>query len=162
MWSTRLLWTGVISAIAIAALMLAGIFVVLLVVSGESPGHGLANFVILASPGIITYPACWYAVIFRQRDYSRRQTLKLIGAAFGTVCAILALATLVGTLASMIGTPASKISPSVILSMPLIIAIWMAVGSAILGVPYLMVATPMALLHRWLLSKVFTATGFAD
>ena len=162
MWSTRLLWTGVISAIAVAALMLAGIFALLLVVSGQRPGYGLPNIVFFASPGIVTYPACWYAVIFRQRNYSRLQMLKLIGAAFGVVCAILASAILVGAFASMIGTPASKISPFLILSLPLIIAAWMAVGTAILGVPYLMVATPMALLHRWLLSKCFTATGFAD
>ena len=160
MWSTRLLWTGVISAFAVAALMLAGIFVVLLVVSlaatgGERPG--LAIIVVLASPGIVVYPACWYAVIFRRRDYSRHQTLKLIGATYGVVSMIIASSMLVGVLDTMIFNALSKITPSDIVVLPLMIV---AVGTVILGIPYAIVATPMALLHRWLLSKC--VTGLAN
>ncbi|KJC34501.1 hypothetical protein [Bradyrhizobium sp. LTSP857] len=158
MWSTRLLWTGVISAFAVAALMLAGMFVVLLAASGgEHPG--LAMIVVFASPGMIVYPACWYAVIFRRRDYSRHQTLKLIGAAYGVVSMIIASSMLVDGLVSMISDPTSKITPLLILILPLEIV---AVGTVILGIPYAIVATPMALLHRWLLSKCFTSTNFAN
>ena len=39
------------------------------------------------------------------------------------------------------------------------IAIWVALGAVILILPYMIFAAPMALLHRWLLLKLFAAVG---
>src|ERR1700731_5088658 len=91
MWSRRFLWTGLSSGIAIAALTLGGLWVVLFVVSGsKDPTWTLANIVKFALPGVIFYPACWYAIIFRNRDYSLNRTMVLVVITFGMVGVVVA------------------------------------------------------------------------
>ena len=89
MWSRRFLWTGLSSGTAVAALTLAGLFLVLFVWFGGKSSD--SKIVALASPGVIVAPACWYVIIFRQRDYSLSKTMMLVGVAFGVVTLIIAL-----------------------------------------------------------------------
>lgn len=157
MWSTRFFWTGILSAIVVAALTLAGMFLMLLVAfAGKNPSYTLAKMVIFASPGLIAYPASWYMVIFRRRDYSLHQTMMLVGLAFGIVGTIVASSIVIGGLVSIIYLPAWKIDPFFIIAAPLGFAIWFAIGTVILAIPYVVVAPPIALLHRFVLLKCFT------
>ena len=160
MWSTRFLWAGILSAIPVAALTLAGMFLVLFVAfGGKNPSYTLAKMVIFASPGLIVYPASWYMIIFRQRNYSLNQTMMLVAVAFGIVGLIIALSTLIGGLVSLIYLPAWKIHPFFIIAAPIGFAIWFVIGTVILAVPYAVVAPPIALLHRFLLTRCFMPTG---
>lgn len=106
MWSPRFLWTGLLSAVAVAALTLVGMFLLMFASLGDkSPNYTLAKMVIFASPGLIVYPVCWYMIIFRQRDYSLRQTLMLVGMTFGIVSAMIAWITIISGVVSLIVLP---------------------------------------------------------
>jgi hypothetical protein len=161
MWSRRFLWTGVLTGSAVAALALAGMSLVLFVwLGGKSPDD--AKIVItFASPGLIVAPACWYVVIFRQRDYSLSRTIMLVGVTFGVGSMIVALLMLIMFQISMMPTPMWKVARSLILDGELALLITYT-GARGLVVPYVIVASPMALLHRWLLLKIFASTGSAN
>jgi hypothetical protein len=164
MWSSRFLWTGLSSGVAVAALALGGLWLALFVVSGsKEPTWTLANIVKFALPGLIVYPACWYMVILRSRNYSLRRTMVLVVASFGVVSIAVAAFFAIGGLYVAIttllaGGQSWKIAPLVALG-PLAYALLAAFGAIILIVPYMMVATPMALAHRWLLLKLFAGAG---
>jgi hypothetical protein len=162
MWSPRFLWTGILSAVAVAALTLVGMFLLLFAGLGDkSPNYTLAKMVIFASPGLIVYPACWYMIIFRQHDYSLRQTLMLVGVTFGIVSAIIAWIMIVGCVVSLVVLPVWRINPFFLIAAPLGFLIWFAFGVVFLAIPYALVAPPMALLQRYLLSKCFQLSGSA-
>jgi len=162
MWSARFLWTGILSAIAVAALTLVGMFLLLFVGLGDKgPNSTLAKMVVFASPGLIVYPACWYMMIFRQQDYSLRQTLMLVGVTFGIVSAIIASIMIASSVVALIVLPVWRISPFFLILTPLGFVIWFAVGVVFLAIPYAVVAPPMALLQRYLLSKCFQMSGSA-
>jgi len=154
MWSRRFLWTGLSSGTAVAALTLAGLFLVLFVWFGGKSSD--SKIVALASPGVIVAPACWYVIIFRQRDYSLSKTMMLVGVAFGVVTLIIALLAFVVFLSAF--SPAKWSIASFLTAG--YIAFRIAFGGAlILVLPYVIVAPPMAWLHRWLLLKIFASTG---
>jgi ABC-type Fe3+-siderophore transport system permease subunit len=156
MWSRRFLWTGISSGTAVGALTLAGMFLVLFVWFGDkSPDY--SKTVAFASPGVIVAPACWYVVIFRRRDYSLSQTMMLVGVAFGVVSMIVAMLILI-VLLLILSPPMWKIVPFLVNDGEVAFRIAFA-GALILVVPYVIVAPPMALLHRWLLLKIFASTG---
>jgi hypothetical protein len=164
MWSNRFLWTGLSSGVAVAALALGELWFALFVVSGsEDPTWTLANIVKLALPGVIVYPACWYTVIFRYRDYSLRRTMVLVVATFGAVSALIAAFMIIGGVYVAVAilleaTDPMKAAPLVALA-PFAYALIVVIGVVILIVPYMIIATPMALAHRWLLLKLFASAG---
>jgi hypothetical protein len=106
-------------------------------------------------------PVCWYVIIFRQRDYSLRHTLIAVGVAFGVVSIITALLMIVGSIVSMVYLPVWKINPFFFIAAPPGFAIWFAIGTVFLAIPYAIVAQPLALLQRYLLSKCFLSSGSA-
>jgi hypothetical protein len=53
-----------------------------------------------------------------------------------------------------------KVAPVLVVA-PFAYAFMTAMGAVLLIVPYLITATPMALLHRWLLLKIFASAGAA-
>jgi hypothetical protein len=118
---------------------------------------------IFALPGLFVYSACWYAVIFRYRDYSLYRTMLLVVATFGAVSAVVAALMMVGgfyvaiTMLLAVAQP-WKLAPALVVA-PLAYAFMTAMGAIFLIVPYVIVATPMALLHRWLLLKLFAWVG---
>ena len=157
MWSRRFLQTGLLSGVAVAALTFAGLWLGLffVVFGDKDPTRTFANMVTFALPGVIAYPACWHMVIFRLRDYSLYRTMMLVLATFGAVSAVAAAFMIIGGLyvaiTMMFGLAQPwKLAPALIVT-PLAYALGTAIGVVILILPYPMVATPMAVLHRWLL-----------
>jgi len=164
MWSRRFLWTGLSSGAVIAALTLAALWLAFFAaLGGKDPTRSFANFTIFAAPGVIAYPACWYAIIFRVRDYSLYRTTVLVAATFGAVCGAVAVIMMTGgiyvgiTMVLSVAKPWRAV-PFVVLG-PLAYALWTVIGAVIIIVPYTIIATPMALLHRWLLLRRFASTG---
>jgi hypothetical protein len=166
MWSRRFLWTGLTSGIVAAALTLAELWLAVFAVSGsKDPRVTFASMIIFALPGLFVYSACWYVLIFRHRDYSPYRTMVLVVATFGAVSAVVAAFMVVGgfyvaiTMLLAVAQP-WKVAPVLIVG-PLAYAFMAAMGAIFLIVPYLIVATPMAWLHRWLLLKLFATAGHA-
>jgi hypothetical protein len=166
MWSRQFLWTALTSGIAVAALTLAELWLAVFAVSGsKNPTVSFANMVVFAPPGLIVYSACWYMVIYRHRDYSLYRTLVLVVATFGTASAVVATFMMVGGLyvaISMMLTVAKPwmVAPALVVA-PFAYALMTTIGALLLIVPYMITATPMALLHRWLLLKIFASAGTA-
>jgi hypothetical protein len=50
------------------------------------------------------------------------------------------------------------VAPAIVVA-PFAYALLTAIGAVLLIVPYMITATPMALLHRWLLLKIFASSG---
>jgi hypothetical protein len=158
MWSNRFLWTGLSSGVAVAALTLGGLWLALFVVSGITKDPTLTFPVDFALPGLIVYPTCWYMAIFRYRNYSLHRTMELVGATFGAVTAIVAAFMTIGGFYVVLTTFAAAQLWKVALlaaSATFAYALMVAIGVIILIAPYAIVATPMALAHRWLLLKIF-------
>jgi hypothetical protein len=143
----------------VSALSLAGLWLVLFVVSGsKDPGWTGANIVKFAMPGIVFYPACWYVTIFRRRDYALGRTMVLVVATFATVGIVVNAIMMIGGFYAAITIlrdtgPRWQVLPIIVLG-PLAYALATLIGAIILIVPYLVVATPMALAHRWLLLEI--------
>jgi len=166
MWSHRFLWTGLSSGAAVAAFALAGLWLTLFVLSGsKDPTSGLAGIVLFALPGLIVYSACWYMVIFRHRNYSLYRTMMLVIATFCTVSAVVAAFMIMGGFYVAITTLLAAAQPwssaSLIAVAPLAYTALTAFGAIILIIPYMIVATPMALFHRWLLLTIFGSANSA-
>jgi hypothetical protein len=160
MWSHRLLWTGLFSGVAIAAMATASLWLLVFLYSGDKdPAWTVANVAKFTIPGLIVYPATWYVIIFRARNYSLRRTMRLVVSTFAVGAAATGVVLMLGGLYVAISTIMSvpqpwKALPLLIIG-PFAYVILTALGIVILIVPYLVVAIPSALLHRWLLLVVF-------
>jgi hypothetical protein len=164
MWSRRFLWTGLLTGIAVAALTLAELWLGLFIVSrSNDPTWTFANSVKFALPGLIVYSTCWYIVIFRNRDYSLYRTLTLVVATFGAVSVVVAafmmFAGFYGAITMLLAAARPWEAALFVAWTPFAFALATAIGAAFLIVPYMIVATPMALVHRWLLLRVFASAG---
>jgi hypothetical protein len=168
MWSRRFLWIGLSSGAVVAALTLTAIWLVLFVAflsDSKDPSWTFANMVKLAVPALVIYPVSWYFVIFRRRDYSLYRTLMLVIATFcatsAAVALVMVLVSIYHVVAIFLRAPRAFLTAkgltmlSILVWAPVASLLVVAIGAAILIVPYLIVATPMALLHRWLLLCAF-------
>jgi hypothetical protein len=170
MWSRRFLWVGLASGVGVATMVLASIWFALFVASGDtSPSWTIANSVKLALPGLIVYPACWYGFVFRERDYSLSQTLALIGGTYGVVTALVSVLILGSGIYATITIllQAARVGKAAetalfVAWMPIGYAIMLFIGMVMMAIPYIVIATPMALLHRWLLLKLFARSVRAE
>jgi hypothetical protein len=156
MWSHRFLWTGLVSCVAIAAIAIAGLWLLVFVYSGDKDPHWtVANITKFLIPGLIVYPATWYVVIFRARSYSLPRTMRLVVSTFAAGAAVVGIVLVVGGLYVAVSAIMSvsqpwKALPFLIIG-PFAYALMTVFGIIILIVPFMIVATPLALLHRWLL-----------
>jgi hypothetical protein len=159
MWSRSFLVTGVVSGAALAWLTLAGIWwTIFIATDGTDSTWTLANASEAGIIGIILYPACWYALVYRKRNYSVHQTLFLTAMTYLTVCAAVLMFLFIGSfkpalelLAASGGKPMSwwlLLSPFLMLFYGIVFAIF-------IGIAYATVAVPAALIHRYGLLKVF-------
>ena len=87
----------------------------------------------------------------------------LVVATFGTVSAVVAAFMMVGgfyvAITMLLAVPQPwKIAPVLALG-PFAYAFMTAIGAVLLIVPYMIVATPMAMSHRWLLLRLFASAG---
>ena len=162
MWSRSFLIAGVASATLVAALTLCGLWLVIFVVAGNiDPNWSVVEIVQFCLPGLIVYPACWYALVFRYRDYSLNRTLGLVIATFGAVWLLVTVAMFfVGVLAAghlTASTPPTGQWSNIPALAPVLYAKMTILGAIILILPYALIATPIALLHRLALLRIFAS-----
>jgi hypothetical protein len=164
MWSRKFLWQGLTTAVLAATLALGGMWLLFFVVSGSTdPGWTIANVVKFCLPGLILYPACWYAWVYRRRDYSAGRTMTLVIMTFLVVWALVAI--LMGLTGAYVAIkmvleaakPAKAIP--VVAVAPFAYAMMTVIGAAILFLPFVVVAAPIAFLHRSILLLIAPDSG---
>jgi hypothetical protein len=161
MWSRRFLWTGLSTGAVFALLAVAIMWLALFAASGsKDPTWTIANVVRFALLGPIIYPVCWYAIIFRPRNYSFRRTMVLVACTFGTGCAVVAVFLIGGAEIALTSRAGSLMEAAIyaVIS-PFVYGLMTLIGAVILIIPYAIVAAPMALLHRWLLLRLFAPSS---
>jgi hypothetical protein len=139
---------------------MAALWLGLFVASGPKPNPAwtIANVVKFTLPGPIVYPACWYAIIFRTRDYSLYRTMVLVTRTFIAGGAVVAAILIAGGAIAMLLAARHVLEAAILVATtPIAYGLMTLIGAIVLLVPYYIVATPMALLHRWLLFKIFTS-----
>jgi hypothetical protein len=163
MWSRRFLLTGLASAVVAAVMALT--FLWLLLVGLERAGvidQMASAIVAVGLPGVVVYPLCWHALIYRRHSYTRRDTDKLIACTYGA-CALVAVAILsVWYFVQAIAT-AKEFVLNISVSgwalsfvwVPVVIAIAAATFALFLAVPFVAIAGPIAFAHRALLLAWF-------
>jgi hypothetical protein len=162
MWSRRFLWTGLSTGAVFALLTVAAVWLALFAASGNTdhPFWTIADIVDFTLPGLIIYPACWYIIIFRSRNYSFRQTMVLVAQTFGIGCAVVAIALIGGAEIALASRAGSAAEAAIYATLsPVVYGLMTLIGAVILIIPYSILATPIALLHRWLLLRIFTSSG---
>lgn len=122
----------------------------------------LGFWVAAAAPGIVLYPFCWYAVIWRWRDYSVPRTWYLIGTSYALSCVISVIlifmamfeyATGPGNGVPFVPSGVSGASlPVVVLESVGALASYAVMLVCLIGMPFFPVAALLAFLHRALLS----------
>lgn len=165
MWSRRFLLVGILSGAVIAALTLAGIHRALVIATTWIPGWGvLPAFAYFGVVGILIYPACWYVLVFRKRDTSTARLIYLVAATYGACCLLL-IGALFASMTYQVGhlIALSLSVPKVqwlmflpwILITPLLAAVLALLVAGLVGIPFVAIAGPMALLHRAILLRAF-------
>lgn len=162
MESRGFLITGLLSGVVAAVLALGVMWLVLFMVATRvDPALTVANIMKFCIAGVIVYPVCWYALVFRRRDYSVNRTAMLIGVTFGVVWIAAAVVMFVvgvfaaGTATATVGKPEAV--PGADILTPLLYARMTILGAIILVMPYLAITTPIAFLQRFALLHVFDA-----
>jgi hypothetical protein len=152
MWSRQFLIVGLASAVGIAAATLVLLWTsIFLLMLQSAPPVRFANITLLGSTGILAYPACWYALIFRRRDYAASRVVLLVAATYALSCllAAIGLESLGLYWASLSATPVP----------PFFASRLVVLGAILLAVPYTVVAAPAAFLHRRGLLQRFSAAS---
>lgn len=160
MWTRAFLIAGLASGGAIAAIALGGLWLATAFISDDFSSTGV-RFAGTTAHGILVYPACWFAVVFRKKDYSISRTLILVVITFIVVwCVLIALVFALGlyVAAATIAESQDVLKALAIVAItPFATAFMTLIGAILLVVPYAVIATPAAFLHRWLLMRFFTA-----
>jgi hypothetical protein len=159
MWPKRFLWAGVSSSVIAAAITL---FCVLLLFYWLNllywvlyeplmpPPNFTYSLISPFSASYLVYPACWYFLIFRPRNYSIAQTSILVSYIYPISCG------LIGATGGIWTTFLFGLNPQAHFFDVLIsIVIWTIAGFAIFLIPYILIAFPMARLQRFLLLWLF-------
>jgi hypothetical protein len=161
MWSRRLLVWGIASAVAAAALALVLLWLVLVAYERAHPREPLhvSAMVAFAVPGLLIYPLCWYAIVFRHRSYGVRDTWKLLAISYGACCLFDCAIIYVAQAAAVSGDVIAKgpVAWALLLLALLLAAFGLAVFATIiaglLAVPFIATAAPIAFLHRALVLR---------
>jgi len=152
MWSRSFLIWGLVTGTVVAALALAGLWLVLSAVS-------LAPIpVLFCMPGLLIYPACWYAVVFRAHSYSTTRVFTLVAVTFGAVWLLMIIVmSAVGLYFAytIVAHGANKQDAMLLAGVHLTLPLVTVIGAIILVIPYFVVATPIAFLHRSMLLNKF-------
>jgi hypothetical protein len=91
MWSRMFLWTGLISGASIAYVAWTGIWLALFIAAGsKDPNWTPANAIKFGIVGVVAYPASWYFLVYRVRDYSLTRTWFLVAVTYTAVCTVIA------------------------------------------------------------------------
>ena len=178
MWSRKFVTTGLSSGTAFAALSAFSIWLLFYLVLSPAVNTGHPETIVIfecifsVSVGVFVYPACWFFMVQRARDYGPKRTLDLICVTYGISCLIVAvvfcaaMATVIGAvmfisfLKMIFGSieanwQAVGAGALVLAATPFIALFWVTMGALIVLPAFLAIATPVAYLHRWLLLKMF-------
>jgi hypothetical protein len=163
MWSRHLLLWGLASAVAAAALALALLWLLLVAIERTHAAAPLQIhvLVVFGLPGLLIYPACWYATVFRNRRYDAHDTWRLLATSYVACClfdfAVLASWQLYQgvVLAAQILMKSPSPLAFVFLLAPIGTAIFVLIAGALLAIPYAVAAAPVAFLHRAVLLAWF-------
>jgi hypothetical protein len=147
MWSRDFLRVGLWSAVGIAAATIALIWLVIFISFGaREPKSSMANISLPGIVGTVVYPMCWYLLVFRPRRYTRARAGLLVTVTYLASCVVVAL-----PFAALTWQQFSSTTPN---SSLLPLGFWV-IGVILLAVPYAVVATPMAFVHRQFLLNCF-------
>ena len=163
MWSRRFLLLGL--AIAVFAALIALTLLALVLVgikSATASGFDVSSLMPFAIPGIVAYPFCWYAVIFRRRSYRRADTFRLIALTYATSCllAIVMLSAWTFSQPSFWQTAVGVVPFDLkagawwalsFLTVPAGMAFFVLIAAVFLAIPFVATAGPVAFAHRALL-----------
>jgi hypothetical protein len=157
MWTRRFLLTGLFTG----ALLVGLTFVAMWPVMSLMP-HGLGVLAGLAVPcvvGLIIYPPLWYVLIHRRRDYSGANTLRLVAYSYAGPCAI----TILGMLAGMLYPSEAVVSTggwgwATLLEFAEVLMA-AVVAAVMVAIPYVIIAGPLAFVHRLLMLRFFARPG---
>jgi hypothetical protein len=177
MWTRSFLLAGVLSSIVAAALTVGGLWLALFAAERAGAQFFPASFLkqsmsalqywmLPGIPGALIYAICWHRVIYRKRDYSWRNTAWLVAVSYLVACLVGGLVMLVFVPFAMLTRPDKP--PSLPGTAPwlgfaitfasaelLIVLFYVPMAGALLAVPFLLVAAPVACLQRALLLKAF-------
>jgi hypothetical protein len=163
MWTRAFLTVGLASGFATAAGALATLWLALFALTNSSdPNFTPANIVQLCAPGVLTYPACWYTLIFRKKTYSVRNTVMLVVITFLVLWILLAAAMFAGGVhvSATIIAEAAELGIVVLIAAaaaPVAYVLTTVIGAVFLVVPYAAIAFPAAFAHRWVMLRLFRA-----
>lgn len=96
MWSRKFVAAGLSSATFFAVLSVFAIWLLSYLVlhpgvkTGNYEATVIFEFLFSAAVGVFVYPACWFFMVQRARDYGLSRTLELICATYGISCLIVA------------------------------------------------------------------------
>jgi hypothetical protein len=182
MWSRKFAAVGLSSATIFAALASFATWYVFYLVlnpamrSGRLPGAGaLFTFTFFFAVGVFAYPACWFWMIQRTRDYGMKRTLRLVWTTYLISCATVIALISIAVVATFGAFVLVAILRALFGSMP---PDWPVIGNGLLligvmfvgalgGAAYVVmaalitlpvftaIAIPIAYLHRWILLKMF-------
>jgi hypothetical protein len=168
MWSRRFLLTGIATGVLAAALALTLLWLLLLSLQSIKSLEGLHRFAVFGIPGVLAYPFCWYLLIFRSRSYTSGDTGNLIALSFAACCVFDVVIIGAGQIAAVASDFIAKgpvgwgLLLLVLLLLPVCLALFALIIAALLAVPFVATAGPIAFLHRALLLTYFasrTGTG---
>jgi hypothetical protein len=182
MWSRKFVAAGLSSATVFAALSAFAIWLLFYLVlspavnAGHMEATGIFEFVFSVAVGVFVYPACWFFMVQRARDYGPKHTLELICVTYGISCLAvavvfcLAMATAFGAVVFMgflkmiFGSIEANwqslgYGVLVVAATPLVALFGIGMGALIVLPAFIVIAAPIAYLHRWLLLKMFAPNG---
>ena len=159
MWSRRFLLAGISSSVIAAAIALFGVLLLfywlflLYWIWNEllnAPPNFTYNLISPFSVSFLVYPACWYFLIFRRRNYSIAQTSILVSCIYPISCGLIGAIIGVWTIFRY---GLNQQAP--FFDLPISIFIWTIAGFVLFLVPYVLVVVPIAYLQRFLLLRLF-------
>ncbi len=153
MWSRRFLWVGLGSSLLVAALAVAGIWLVMRIALSVTM-RDLASYAVCCAIGVVVYPLLWVLLVYVRRSYSKATTYLLIGATYFTSSAIVVgLFLLIGAQVEKDRESARAIhgrqAYSETIPSPQVVYGRLAIGGAILFLlPFAAIAGPLAFAQR--------------
>ena len=147
MWSRRFLLAGISSSVIAAAIALFGVLLLfywlflLYWIWNESlnaPPNFTYNLISPFSVSFLVYPACWYFLIFRRRNYSIAQTSIFVSCIYPISCGLIGAIIGVWTIFRY---GLNQQAP--FFDLPISIFIWTIAGFVLFLVPYVLVVVPI-------------------
>jgi hypothetical protein len=150
MWSRQFLIAGLASGAAIAVLTLGGIWLFIFALD-----ESFANIMLPAVVGTVVYPLCWRSVIHRSRDYSWQSTAGLVLTTYIWCCVVVAATFFALAVYQLILGGRLEPKDPATAAMPVLAIILALIGALLLAIPFAVVGTPMAFLHRAIMLRLF-------